>query len=198
MSDNAKFRYSASEGTVELEGSEDFISKHIEVLTDLARLAARHVVVEPRTVVADSILTTSVEELTPVEATVEGVVPAPAPEHSAVQKVSETIQDYPVHFEEINSKLKIVCDIPGANTKSKMLNAAILYCYGSRLLGDEQVPAKNIRAVCEEHGILDSANFSKIFGDKTVFLSDGVKGGNKDIKLTFNGVKKAKELLGRA
>ncbi|MDN4147527.1 hypothetical protein ABS648_26035 [Pseudomonas solani] len=196
MSDNAKFRYSASEGTVELEGSEDFISKHIEVLTDLARLAARHVIVEPRAVAADPIFTPPVGESSSAEPAAE--VAVSTPEFSVAPKVLETIQDYPAHFEEINSKLKIVCDIPGATTKGKMLNAAILYCYGSKLLGDEQVPAKNIRAVCEEHGILDSTNFSKTFSDKTIFLSDGVKGGNKDIKLTFNGIKKAKELLGRA
>ncbi|EIU7190178.1 hypothetical protein F6V05_29055 [Pseudomonas aeruginosa] len=196
MSDNAKFRYSASEGTVELEGSEDFITRHIEVLTDLARLAARHVVVESRNLVSDPVIATAVEDIVAGEATPE--VTAPVVEASISQKISETIQDYPGHFEEINSKLKIVCDIPGSNTRAKMLNAAILYCYGSKLLGDEQVPAKSIRVVCEEHGILDSNNFSKIFGDKTIFLSDGVKGGNKDIKLTFNGTKKARELLGRA
>ncbi len=76
-----------------------------------------------------------------------------------------------------------------------MTNAALLYCYGAALMGDEQVSSKDIREVCEEHGCIDSGNFSKIFEDKTKFLSDGVKGGNKDIKLTFQGRKQAKELL---
>jgi len=71
----------------------------------------------------------------------------------------------------------------------------LLYCYGSKLIGDEQVPSSEIRTVCEEHGCIDSANYSKIFNDKTIFLSDGVKGGNKQIKLTFQGEKKAKALL---
>ncbi|CAG9168947.1 hypothetical protein [Cupriavidus pampae] len=31
MSEKAKFRYSAAEGVLELEGSEEFVSKHFEV-----------------------------------------------------------------------------------------------------------------------------------------------------------------------
>ena len=75
-------------------------------------------------------------------------------------------------------------------------NLAILYCYGSYLMGEEQVKSKDIREAVKEHGCLDESNFAKVFDDKTIFLSDGVKGGNKDIKLTQPGMKKAKELLG--
>ncbi|CAG9176362.1 hypothetical protein LMG32289_03507 [Cupriavidus pampae] len=76
-----------------------------------------------------------------------------------------------------------------------MTNIALLYCYGAYLMGDDQVPSKNIRDACQEHGHLDEGNFAKIFNDKTVFLSDGVKGGAKQIKLTVVGREKAKELL---
>lgn len=99
MSDNAKFRYSASEGTVELEGSEDFISKHIEVLTDLARLAARHVIVEPRAVAADPIFTSPVGESSSAEPAAE--VAVSTPEFSVAQKTLETIQDYPAHLRRL-------------------------------------------------------------------------------------------------
>ena len=48
MTEKAKFKYSAQEGILELEGSEDFVSKHFESLTDLIRIISRHVVVEQK------------------------------------------------------------------------------------------------------------------------------------------------------
>lgn len=182
MTDKAKFKYSAQDGTVELEGSEEFVSQHFESLTEIVRLISRNTVVEQKK---------EKTELVTESSSQANVNPA------QVQKPSnqETIYTYPHIFSEINGKLKIVVDIPGNNKSHQMTNAAILYCYGSRLLGDEQVSSTEIRSVCEEHGILDGPNFSKIFSDKTLFLVDGVKGGNKQVKLTFQGNKRATELL---
>lgn len=194
MTDKAKFRYSAQEGVLELEGSEEFVSQHFESLTDLIRIISRHVVIEQKQEPSTSTLPTQNTSTTTIS--LDNSTPTPTP---GVATISETgIAKHPTFFSEINGKLKIVADIPGANARAKMTNAAILYCYGSKLLGDEQVSNKEIRTVCEEHGILDSANFSKIFSDKTLFISDGIKGGNKDVKLTFQGEKKARELVGNA
>lgn len=186
MTEKAKFKYSAQKGLLELEGTEEFVSKHFESLTDLIRIISRHVVVEQKQEhqsepVQPRQIDTGEEEQAPIQ-----------------QKTSGGISDHPSFFSEINGKLKIVAGLPGSNGKAKMTNAAILFCYGSMLLGDEQVATKDIRAVIEEHGCLDGANFSKIFSDKTTFISDGVKGGNKDVKLTFQGEKKAKEILSSA
>lgn len=191
MTEKAKFKYSAQEGILELEGSEEFVSQHFESLTDLIRIISRHVVIEQRSEQNAQTITPP-----PIQPT-EPNVTAPTAQAPAITSTTG-IQQYPAFFSEINGKLKIVADLPGSNNKAKMTNAAILFCYGSKLLGDEQVSHKDIRTVCEEHGALDSANFSKIFNDKTVFILDGVKGGNKDVKLTFQGEKKAKELLGNA
>lgn len=184
MTEKAKFKYSASEGVLELEGSEEFVTKHFESLTDMVRVISRHIPIEAKT---DGV------PVTPVSADVLNVT-LPVIE-SAVGSEVESIESYPEYFSEINGKLKVVSEIKGSSKKGKMLNAALLFCYGSKLLGDEQVASKDIRQVCEEHGILDAPNFASVFADKTIFLSDGVKGGNKEIKLTFQGNKKAKELL---
>lgn len=186
MESKAKFRYSASEGLVELEGSEEFVSKHFQALSDLVRVVSRHVTVEQK---LEDKGTPSVQPKI-TEPVVDAV------EHSAAGKGG--IDSHPDFYSEINGKLKIVADIPGKNKSAKMSNAAILYCYGSKLLGDEQVPSKDIRSTIEEHGCLDGPNFSKIFSDKTIFLVDGTKGGNKEVKLTFQGEKRAKELLSSA
>ena len=188
MTEKAKFRYSAQEGVLELEGSEEFVSNHFESLTDLIRIMSRHVVVEQKQ---------DLQQSPPASAAEVGQAES-AQVNSQVGDAGESISKYPSVFSEINGKLKIVSEIPGSNGRAKMTNAATLFCYGSKLLGDEQVAAKDIRTVCEEHGCLDAPNFSKVFGDKTLFISDGVKGGNKDVKLTFQGEKKAKELIGSA
>lgn len=184
MNEKAKFKYSASEGVLELEGSEEFVTKHFESLTDMVRVISRHTPIETKT---------DVVPVAPVSAD-EANVTLPV-NKSAVGNEVETIESYPEYFSEINGKLKVVAEIKGSSKKGKMINAALLFCYGSELLGDEQVASKDIRQVCEDHGILDATNFASVFSDKTVFLSDGVKGGNKEVKLTFQGKKKAKELL---
>jgi hypothetical protein len=185
MTDKAKFRYSAQEGVLELEGSEEFVTEHFESLTDIVRVISRHVSIEQKP--------EHIQEHQETISQPENLVIAKVP---STEVGKETIDDYPEFFSEINGKLKVVAEIKGGSGKAKMLNATLLFCYGSKLLGDETVPSKDIRIVCEEHGILDAKNFSSVFADKTLFLSDGVKGGNKDVKLTFQGEKKAKELLG--
>ena len=193
MTEKAKFKYSAQEGVLELEGSEEFVTQHFESLTDLIRVISRHVVVEQHH--QESVTDTSgLEKRLSASSDIKEENTSQTSQTVAdVQK--EGIAQYPNYFSEINGNLKIVAEIPGTSVKSKMTNAAILFCYGSKLLGDEMVASKDIRVVCEEHGCLDSPNFSKVFSDKTIFLSDGVKGGNKNVKLTFQGEKKARELL---
>lgn len=183
MVEKAKFKYSAQDGILELEGSEDFVSKHFESLTDLIRIISRHVTIEQKT---ENIGQSASDAKPPVDQGIQ--VPTATIE-------SESIEGHPHFFSEINGKIKIVSDIPGDNARAKMTNAAILFCYGSKLIGDDQVSSKDIRTVCEEHGCLDAPNFAKVFNDNTIFISDGVKGGNKEVKLTFQGEKKAKDLL---
>lgn len=177
----AKFRYSALEGVIELEGSEEFISSHMETLTDLVRVVSRH---------------------TPIASKPEKPHPVPTETESSGDtnqtedsESPDGIDLHPKIYSQINEKLKIITKILGSNKREKCINAALLYCYGAELMGDEQVPSPEIRNVCEEHGFLDSTNFSKIFDDNTTFLLDGKKGGNKQVKLTFNGREKAKALI---
>jgi hypothetical protein len=181
-SERAKFKYSAVDGVIELEGSEDFISMHMETLQDLVRVASRHSGSEKRT------------ESKQAQATHHQSVTADEPVDEIQEPSPQGLEKYAKVFSEINEKLKIICKIEGKNKREKMINIALLYCFGSSLMGDEQVPSTEIRAACEEHGVLDGPNFAKIFDDKTVFLSDGKKGGTKQVKLTIPGTEKA-ELL---
>ena len=177
----AKFRYSALEGVIELEGSEEFISSHMETLTDLVRVVSRH-----------TPIATKSEKQTPLPSENEASVDSSSMDDVAS---SDGIGLHPKIYSQINEKLKIISKVPGDKKREKSINAALLYCYGAELMGDEQVPSSEIRNVCEEHGFLDGTNFSKIFDDNTTFLLDGKKGGNKQVKLTFNGREKAQVLI---
>lgn len=181
ISEKSKFRFSAQDGVIELEGSEDFISSHMETLTDLVRVISRHTPIEAKT--------DKIRQNTSGSKTGE--------ENAADNQDDDKkgIGNYPKVYSQINEKLKIICKIPGSNKREQSRNAAIMYCYGSELVGDEQVLSTEIRSLCEEHGFLDGANFAKIFDDKSIFLSDGKKGGNKQVKLTFIGREKATALV---
>lgn len=180
-SEKSKFRFSAQEGVIELEGSEEFVTSHMETLTDLVRVISRHTHIETK---SDKVR----QEDTPSSS-------GPGDDDDAKDDEAKGIDAYPKVFAQISEKLKIICKIPGSNKREQSRNAALLYCYGSELIGDEQVPSSEIRTLCEEHGFLDAANFSKIFDDKTTFLLDGKKGGNKKVKLTFTGREKAVALV---
>ena len=185
MTEKAKFKYSATEAFLELEGSEEFVTQHFESLIDIIRVISRHTTIESKP-----------EHLVQPQNDESGA--GANADNSSESEQIESISKYKEHFSEINEKLKIVSEIPGSSKQAKMTNCALLYSYGSLLRGDEQVSSKEIRQACEEHGILDSANYAAVFNDKTIFISDGKKGGNKEVKLTFQGEKKAKELLGSA
>lgn len=179
MTDKAKFRYSAQEGSVELEGTEEFVTSHFETLKNIIQMisdSAAHVELQSKK-------ETTLEVNNPKNIT-------------SFSKNAESIADYPNIYSEINGKLKVTEIIKGSTASEKMKKLALLYCYGVNLMGTELISSKDIRDVCEDHGVLDTANFSKIFSqNKQLFLSDGVKGGTKQIKLTMLGKKAAEELL---
>ena len=100
MTDKAKFRYSAQEGVLELEGSEAFVTQHFESLTDIVRVISRHVSIEHK---AEHPIEPQ-EPALQTEATVTEAKKEPQ---------GEAINNYPEYFSEINGKLKVVAEIPG-------------------------------------------------------------------------------------
>lgn len=179
--EKSKFKFSASKGVIELVGSENFISSHMETLTGLVRVISRHTPVETRP-----------------EKNLKEVFETKADKIETQDKEATGVTGIEVHpsiYSQIGEKLKITCKIPGSTKSEKSRNAALLYCYGAGMMGNEQVSSTELRTLCKDHGFLDSGNFSKIFDDKTIFVKDGKKGGNKQVKLTYTGREKAQELI---
>lgn len=190
MPEQAKFRFSVAEGVIELEGSEQFVGRQLaefkDVILSLTTKAShmQHVVHAPTPLVEQTCQPLSVPP-----ASIE--LPPQANDDADASPGTS----YPHTFGDKNGTLTIVAKIPGATTRAKMLNTALIYCYGSFLKGIEFVPCRTIRSLCQEHGFLDVHNFSKIFKDKTMFIEDGVKGGNKLAKLTIKAQTNVKQII---
>ena len=75
-----------------------------------------------------------------------------------------------------------------------MNNAAMLYCYGSKLLGNKQVLSSKIRTVRVDHGCINGANFSR---DLTInpFLFRWIKRQKQQYKAYISRGEKAKDFL---
>jgi hypothetical protein len=87
--------------------------------------------------------------------------------------------------------------MPGSNNAQKTITTALVYLWGKKSVGVNEVPIQEIRALCQEQGCLDSSNFSsQIQGAKELILVDGKKNSSsKTCKLTLPGVERAEEIL---
>lgn len=176
----AKFQFDASNGLIELSGSDDFVSKHLQSILDMTG--------------AISAVSSQVTALKPKEVAQFTDADNDYNSEKILNAEVTELNNFPYVFSKDENGVAIICSIKGKSKKSEMRNAALLYCYGCFLDGKEPVSSKDIRSVCEEHGVLDGKNFASCYGDKTLFISNGVKGGVKDVKLTMRGKEKAKEL----
>jgi hypothetical protein len=188
MGSEAKFRFSVGGSLLELEGSEEFVSKQIN---DLSKVIEN--------ISANGFGTVSQLKEPPsdekhTEKTIDSPT-EPVKTEKTEQATDETIASYPHVYSEIGGMLKISTKFPGDTNLKKMSNAALIYCYGKKLMGKEPIPHTEIRKVCEDHGILDKSNFAKIFNNKDLFVTDGKKGGNKNVKLAYKGIEGTKQLI---
>lgn len=186
MTGSAKFRLVIAGSTVELEGSEEFVSKQLQAFeSTISGLISAH------TTCAPSVHSAAQLASTPKSCTTEDCGNA-----SSCESTGLVLAKYPNTFEEMNGQLRIIANVQGANKKAKSRSLALLYIYGRCLLGQEPVQTDEVRAVCNDHGCLDSGNFAKLFREKGVFVIDGVKGSDKKyVKLSVPGKKEAQELI---
>jgi hypothetical protein len=173
----AKIRFSLREGLLEIEGSEEFVSKQIENFKDIiVQLPSSH--------------------QAPIPPAAPPVIPQ-TDNGQAVTDVPKPTEDA-AKYENVISVaggiVKVLKDIPGNGKAEKTVNAGLLYLFGKNLLSQEQAAFTEIRHVCKEHACLDGANFAgTIKGQKQWFI---VTGGRKSevAQLTKPGKKQAQTL----
>lgn len=165
----AKIRVSLREGLLEIEGSEDFVSKQIENLKDLI------------TKLPDAPLPPA-KPATPAN----GQTPPPS-----TATLSEDAAKYVNIIAVEGDVVKILKDLPGSDKAKKTVSAALLYLLGKNFSGTEEAPFKELRKVCKDHGCLDESNFAGIIKDQKEWLIVLGSGKSQTAKLTVPGKKAA-------
>ena len=174
----AKIRVSLREGLLEIEGSEEFVSKQIENLKDvITKLPLPH--------------------QSPTAPVTPPVIPETGNRGAGADtpKSTEDAAKYDSVISVAGGIVKVLKDIPGNSKAEKTVNAALLYLFGKNLLSQEQAPFSEIRQVCKEHACLDGANFAgAIKNQKEWFI---VTGGRKSevAQLTKPGRKQAQSVI---
>lgn len=162
---------------MEIEGSEDFVSKQIENLKDIFLKAA----------------TTTPKQSPPH--------PAAQPSAGKPLVVLPTVDRDAKKYENVISldggAVKVLKEIPGSKNREKTANAALLYLFGKHLLGSEDSSTKEIREVCKDHGFLDEANFSSHLKAQKEWINVLGSGKSQTAKLTVPGKREAQALANR-
>jgi hypothetical protein len=166
----AKIRVSLRDGLLELEGSEEFVSKQIENFKDLV---AKMPVAPLR----------QLPESPNSQATIISVDTPATPSLSPQHENTISIE---------GGSVKILKDIPGTDKSKKMVNATMLYILGKSLLGLPGASFKEIRELCKDHGCLDDSNFARrLRGAKEWLIVES----ESLVKLTIPGRKQADVLI---
>ncbi len=104
---------------------------------------------------------------------------------------------FPYVFDLSAEKIKITVNkIPGSNRAEKQVNVALLYLLGMKLKtgNREEIPTKEIREQCEEHGCLDKPNIARYLREKKKLFSISGRRGSSTIRLTNSGEDEARML----
>lgn len=176
--EQAKIIVSVSEGKFEISGSEDFVTKQIDLFKDLIVKSFDNSVPKPDKLKG---------EKKPIEVKNQNPIS---------EKEGQLEGDYTDIFVVDEDQIRIIVDLPGDNSKAQTISAALIYAYAKKQIGEEEANVEEIRTICQNHGCLDSSNFSRHIksGDPKLYLDKG-KGKSRSIKLTRPGLKKAQELI---
>ncbi len=188
-SENASFAFSFADGTLKIEGSELFVSQQIEAFRDKI-IEALSGLDQP------AIAYPQISE----PQVAEGRTAYLEDSADIVRDGSEADEPnpYPRVLDVLGDRLKVTASIKGKNTAEKAVNLILIYLWGKdRLLGQPTAESKELREICEEHGCLDSSNFSSTLASKkNLILVDGNKGSSSKIcKLTYPGREAAETVL---
>jgi hypothetical protein len=185
--EESKTKFLVNDTTIEISGSEEFVSRQIELLKDsivsrLEKLSAPIKLSEPRSV---------------------HYLPSPTI-LNAGQDIIEFVQrdnqntgelDYENVFVVSGQEISIIADVRGSNTSQKMINFILLYMYAKLRIGIDEVSFKELRDMCEKYGEVDKPNFSKILNqNRKYFLTSG-ESKSQFARLIRPGVKAAESLI---
>jgi len=169
---SARVHISLTEGILEIEGSETFVS---EQLTKL----------EPHIVRAFE--TSNIKNSSSQKSVATSETDSKPPETAGLSAFEHV-------FAEANGRMQILKTLPGSTNSAKTISAALLLGFAYSQKGIEEISFDVIRDICKAHACLDSSNFASILkSQKNYFLISGTA-SSKTLKLSVPGQKKAFEV----
>ena len=166
----ARIRISLEEGVFELEGSESFVTAHIEKFADAiqSRLKANSHRAQPK----------AMSNTTRPK--------GPETDTSGLDEI----------FAATETGVQILKDIPGDSKAEKTVNAAKLLLYGLGVFKQKDtVLFEEVAAVCKAHGFYDSNNLAANLKEEKEMFVFGGSGKKQTLKLTVPGTKTTAKLV---
>jgi hypothetical protein len=169
----AKVRVSVLEGTIEIEGTESFVSVQLEKFGDSIRAGLTAERKEQRAGGGGS-----------------------TPDKGNAGAGSTSVGELDDMFAATETGVQVLKDIPGGNNTEKMANAGKLLAYGmAKVKNKDTVLFEDVKAVCKTHGCYDGNNMAKALkAEKTAFVFGG-RGKKQTIKLTKPGTNEVEKMI---
>jgi hypothetical protein len=140
---NARFSISISEGRFEIEGTEEFVQKHLDGFKEHVEKSLQ------RMVESSKLLAPAAGNPAGKQAVVATTIADPS-----------GLAGYEYLFTKVDDKIQILKPLPGTNKKEKTISAALLVALAHRIVGVEPVSFDAIREVCKGDGSYDGSNFA--------------------------------------
>lgn len=173
--------------TIEISGSEEFVSRQIELFKDSIVARLEKPVANNNSLQRER----SVLYLDPPNNKVaQDII-----EFVAKDETPNSSMNFDNVFVITGQGLSIIADVPGSSTAQKMINLILIYMYAKHKTGVEEVPFKELRDMCEKYGEIDKPNFSKILNSNRKFFLTTGESKNQFARLIRPGIKAAESLI---
>ena len=184
----ARVRVSLSDGVLEFEGSESFVTSQIEKFTTIiqAALAGERPIADDAAAGGGGGTT---------DAGGNGAGGDTQPAASAPPSPDAELEDI---FEATDTGVQILKALPGSSKAERVVNGAKLYLYGLQALKQRDTALfAEIKHVCKAHGCYHSHNMAAYLkADQASFVFGG-QGKRQTLKLSAPGLHATAELIAR-
>jgi hypothetical protein len=184
----ARARVSLTDGVLEFEGSESFVTSQVEKFTKIIQAALAGERPTADDAAAGGGGGTTDGDGKRAEGDTQAAASAPLPPDAGLNDI----------FEATEAGVQLLRPLPGSSKPEKAVNAAKLYLYGLQALKQRDTALfAEIKNVCKAHHCYDSNNMAAYLkGDQASFVFGG-QGKRQTLKLSAPGMHATAELIAR-
>jgi hypothetical protein len=179
-----KARIDLKQGLIELEGSEAFVSDHLEKYFEFIKTSS-------------NILDCLESQSLPTEKVDQTSMPQNNDQDRYIKLFGVTKEEINNLVDIGESEFRIITTKIKGTTAERQMNYCLLYCLTNEFFGKPKTEFKELRELCEYFSCYDSTNFSTYLTKrKGIFIIDGEKRSqNKTVRLSAPGKEEAKALI---